>query len=217
MTFRVLFVCAANICRSPTASRIFVGQLRAELAGAVVAESAGISAEPGLPWCEEAHSWVVDQDLAVGDMLEHRSRRLTAAKMTRVDLILAADTDIKSAVLRLDLAARSRLFTLVEAAALASGVQAALAAGLGCQPDRVELELEPFPSEGVEDRLHWLVNEMDAARGLVVPTDRRGRACGADLPDPHSGRVKATHRDMLKTLTEAVSSLNATWSSIVAV
>lgn len=149
-------------------------------------------------------------------MLEHRSRRLTAAKLTRTDLVLAADTEIKSAVLRLDLVVRPKLFTLVEGAALAAGVQEALVAAIGGRPSRDELELQPFPGEGAENRLHWLVDEMDAARGLVATTaSRRGRARGVDLPDPHSGRVKATHRDMLKTLTEAVSSLSATMSSIV--
>jgi protein-tyrosine phosphatase len=215
VTFRVLFVCAANICRSPTAARLFTGRLPEPLVGAVATESAGVSAQPGLPWCEEAQSWVARHELEVGDMLEHRSRRLTAAKMTRVDLILAADTDVKSAVLRVDLAARAKLFTLVEGAALAAGVQEALLDSLNCRPNRNELELQPFPSEGAQDRLHWLVEEMDAARGLVVATGWCGRARSVDLPDPHTGRAKATHPDMLKSLTGAVSSLSATMSSVV--
>lgn len=216
VSFRVLFVCAANICRSPTAARVFIGRLPAGLVGLVSAESVGVSAEPGLPWCEKAQDWVTAHKLEVGDMPEHRSRRLTAAKMTRADLILAADTDVKSAVLRTDLGARARLFTLLEASTLATGVEGALAAAsLDGPPDPSELQLQPLPSGVGEDRLHWLVEEMDAARGLVVASGRGARARGFDLPDPHGGKGSATHRDMLGTLTDAVSSFTATMSTII--
>ncbi|MGI9157361.1 MAG: hypothetical protein ACR2FG_12120 [Marmoricola sp.] len=213
MTFRVLFVCAANICRSPTAASIFAGQLPANLTRAVTTLSAGTSAEPGKPWCKDARKWAKRHGLQSKDMLEHRSRRLTAAKVTRADLILAADTDVKSAILRMDLGSRAQLFTLMEAAALATGVQEEMAASRDGLPSRIGLQLQPLPHRVGEPRLHWLVGEMDAARGLVV-IGHGSRSRGVDLPDLHGGRARATHRATLKTLVGAVSSLTATMSSI---
>ena len=91
MSFRVLFVCTGNICRSPTAEAVFLHLVTREgLAGEIEAESAGIG------------------DWHVGDQPDPRSRaaaaargydleplrasQVSAADFARFDLILAMDS-----------------------------------------------------------------------------------------------------------------------------
>lgn len=214
MSFRVLFVCAANVCRSPTAVRIFIGQCPDDLSRAVVAESAGISAEPGLPWCQVAQDWVRRHHVEVGKVQEHRSRRLTASKTTRAGLILAVDTEVKSAILRTAPRARGRLFTLPEATILAAGVHEALTASLEGRMNRYGLQLEPLPRRTGDVRLEWLVGEMDAARGLVVATGRSSRSGGTELLDPHGARAKSAHRTTLRLLSDTVVSFSRTIDAV---
>jgi protein-tyrosine-phosphatase len=216
VTFRVLFVCAANVCRSPTAAELFIGNLPENLSRTIIAESAGILAEPGSPWCAQAQRWVRRHQVQTGKSKssEHRSRRLTVAKIARASLILAADTDVKSGVLRTDLQARGRLFTLIEAATLASGVEQALGDSRSGLASANGLQLEDVPRRLGEPRLEWLVAEMDAARGLVVPPGRSRLWRSVDVPDPHTGRRRSSHRVALRALSGAVTSLNTAMGSV---
>lgn len=207
MTFRVLFVCAANICRSPTAAQLFTSRLPESLEQVVTAESAGVRVVPGRPWCHDAQKWVKRHRFEVNGSVDHRSRHLSAVDLSGCDVILAADTEIKSAVLRADLRVRSQLFTLLEATTLAAGVQEALADSLGGRLNSDRLRLETLPRPPGIVRMRWLVSEMDAARGLVVPTGRGARAHTTDLLDPHAPGVRSSHRSTLRQLADAVTSL----------
>ena len=226
MAFRILFVCAANVCRSPTAARIFTAHLPDQLSHGVVAESAGVAAQPGSPWCPSAQKWVARHKVPVAGSSEHRSTQLTPATISCANLILAADSEVKSVVLRADLRARTRLFTLLEAAALARGVAAALADSRDGLVASNGLTLQVIPRSLGDPRLAWLVTEMDAARGLVVPAGRGRRSGAMDILDPHARRDGprhrttharrhgASHRTTLRALWEASVSLSSSMGDV---
>lgn len=207
-------MCAANVCRSPTAAKLFTADLPDSLAHELAVESAGVAVEPGSPWCPTAKKWVKRHRGPIDLAGEHSSRWLTADGISGAHLILAADVEVKSVVLRADLEARTKLFTLLEAAMLARGVAAGLGDSHGGLASANVLELEDLPRKRGGPRLSWLVAEMDAARGLVVPV-RRGRRAGTmDILDPHSGRRGASHRIALQAVSDAVLSLGASMRDV---
>jgi protein-tyrosine phosphatase len=108
-TPRVLFVCTANIVRSPIAASLLADRLQ-RIRADVVVESAGL---------REAESFIDDgamlalEDYGV-DLRLHRSRRLEAAMVNGATLILGLEREhVREAVL-LDRTAWPRTFTLKE-------------------------------------------------------------------------------------------------------
>jgi protein-tyrosine phosphatase len=88
---KLLFVCAGNICRSPTAEGVMVRLLgEAGLAGRVVVDSAGTGGwhvgELPDPRTREAAS-------RRGLALTHQARQLRRADLERFDLVLVMDGD----------------------------------------------------------------------------------------------------------------------------
>ncbi|GAA3201818.1 low molecular weight phosphatase family protein [Nonomuraea roseoviolacea subsp. carminata] len=154
-TFRVLFVCTGNLCRSPLAERL----ARATLGPGFVVESAGTRAVPGLPMPEHARRTLLRLG---GDPSGFASRPLTAALVAEADLVLAATVLHRAEVVALHLPAATRAFTIAE-----FGVLAAEADGdaLGGDPDPV-------------CRARTLVDQAAALRGLV-------RVDVPDIADPY--------------------------------
>lgn len=91
-SYRVLFVCLGNICRSPTAHGVFEARVRqAGLAHLVQVDSAGthgyhIGAPPDAR--SQQHALRRGYDLS-----GQRGRQLTAADFDQFDLVLAMDWD----------------------------------------------------------------------------------------------------------------------------
>ncbi|MER7334438.1 MULTISPECIES: low molecular weight phosphatase family protein [unclassified Micromonospora] len=119
MVDRVLFVCHANLCRSPMAEylarRLLTGQ-------PVVVSSAGTDAVDGLPmhpYAAEVATW------AGGDPTGFRSRRLRAEHLVGATLVLAATRRQRSVCTALVPAALHRTFTLRQFARLAEAADAA--------------------------------------------------------------------------------------------
>jgi protein-tyrosine-phosphatase len=195
---------------------MFAGNLPDSLTRTITVESAGVDAESGSPMCPVAQKWVVRHGVTTDTTSEHRSRRVTVNRVNRADLILAADSEVKSAVLRSDLRVRGKLFTLLEAATLATGVEKALAdSGNGGFGGSDVLQLEEVPRRPGDPRLKWLVAEMDAARGLVVPpAGRRRGSSNVDVADPHSGRGRPRHRVTLRALSGAVLSVTSAMGAV---
>lgn len=82
----ILFVCTANICRSPVAEALFAFWLRGQaVPGDWRVESAGTWAEPGLP--ASTFSREVLERLGL-DISSHRSRRVDRAMIEAADLVL---------------------------------------------------------------------------------------------------------------------------------
>lgn len=82
----ILFVCTANICRSPVAEALFADWLRQQgVSGDWHVESAGTWAEPGAP--ASAYSREVLEELGL-DLASHRARRVDRAMIEAADLVV---------------------------------------------------------------------------------------------------------------------------------
>lgn len=186
---RVLYVCTANICRSPSAEALL------QAAGVAQVQSAGVAAVHGAPCCSLA-------PLLAG--VDHRSQPLTAPLVRSADIVLTAAREHQSAVLALDPDARAKTFTIRQAGRLAQwlldeGIVEA-ARMRATAPDGWAQRFEPgdprqyvMPLPAPPERAAWLVAELDAARGFAPapPTAPRRRRRDPepphpdDVPDPH--------------------------------
>ncbi len=261
---RVLYVCTANICRSPSAEALLRDAVAEDdLLADVEVGSAGVHAVEGAPGCTIAPALEGRAD-------EHRSRPLTADLIRVADLILTADREHRSAVIGLLLDARDRTLTirqagrladwLVESGAVEAARRAAGSAAGGERGDvrgrgagdrqadgatgdvskggltpatRSELGdaetsddlpggVAPLPGD-VDSRWRWIVDELDAARGLAPgpasaetpaaarPRWRRAREEADvlhpdDIPDPHV-LGSAWHDAAFQQIRQATESL----------
>lgn len=174
----VLAVCAANVCRSPVIAYLASRRLRP--AGFVTPPSfasAGASARGNVAVCHTMRSRLAGSPgwdaLATG----HRSARLTESDVENAELILAATADERGAVALLRPDARTRTFTLLEAAALA---EHAVARGF----------------RGVAVEIAAIAETMNAQRGRIEPPEPgrwqrlRGRRADFDIPDAHTSRAR---------------------------
>ncbi len=111
-TFRVLFVCVGNVCRSPLGERLLAPRLPAT--GFAVA-SAGVGAMVGAPMSPEA---AVHLEAYGGSADGFTARSLTPDMVSESDLVLTATKAIRSRVLEDSPGALRRTFTVLELAAL---------------------------------------------------------------------------------------------------
>lgn len=190
----VLAVCAANVCRSPVISFLMAREF--SMFGAPddsVFASAGASARGGVAVCHTMRSSLAERP-AWSDFAEgYRSSRLMPEHIEPAQLILTATAAERGAVALLNPAARTRTFTLLEAAALAEHAGSTRAAATAFD-------------------LPTLAELMNAQRGLVEPPrpSRWRRAepeAGFDIPDAHTSRAR--HERVLRTIEVATSRLGA--------
>lgn len=111
-TFRVLFVCIGNVCRSPLGERLLVSKLPG---GDFDISSAGVGALVGSPMVPES---AVHLEAYGGSPDGFAARLLTPAMVERSDLVLTATKAIRSRVLEDSPGALRRTFTVLEFAAL---------------------------------------------------------------------------------------------------
>jgi protein-tyrosine phosphatase len=174
-SFRLLYVCTGNICRSPFAEILTRHLLRGRLGGHAAAafdvSSAGVSAVVGAPMHPDSRAqlapWHLDGPLSA----DFVARQLHSTMIERSHLVLGATAGHRSAVVGQCPAALPITFSLREFARLATGV------------DRAELPAHPVA------RAHALVELARARRGLVPPDPQ-----GDDVPDPIGGPPEAHHR-----------------------
>ncbi|MDG4800615.1 low molecular weight phosphatase family protein [Micromonospora sp. WMMD980] len=118
MLDEVLFVCQANMCRSPMAEFI-ARRLLADLP--VTATSAGTDAVDGAAM----HPYAIEvAGVAGADVTAFRTRRLRAEHLTAADLVLTATRRQRSACAALAPAALGRTFTLHQFARFAAAAPA---------------------------------------------------------------------------------------------
>ena len=91
-SYRVLFVCMGNICRSPTAHGVFRHMVKAQgMAHQVQVDSAGThNYHPGSPPDPRSQHHAVQRGYDLSDL---RARQIQDADFERYDLILAMDWD----------------------------------------------------------------------------------------------------------------------------
>ncbi len=169
--FEILFVCHANICRSPIAERLtpraFADAFGAAGAG-VAASSAGTHAYAGSPM--HGGSAAVLWECGI-DARDFTSRTVNPSALLAADLVLTAGREQRAACVTLAPATVRRTFTLRQFTRLAAAAPAA-----GGQ----------VPSS-VPGRLRVLVDRVNAGRHLVpaVPSEMD------DLPDPVDQPIEA--------------------------
>ena len=126
MSTTILFVCHANLCRSPMAERL-ARHLAAPHSRRIAIGSAGTHAHDGL----EMHPGAVDvlRDCGV-DPSGFRSRGLTIDLLDRADLVLAATREQRSYCVSLAPSTLRRAFTITQFGRLASAIDADRIRGL---------------------------------------------------------------------------------------
>lgn len=180
----LLIVCAANVCRSP-----FAAFLLAKGLPEAIVSSVGVSARTGDPLCGFTREQILTFPEGEDFVESHSATRLDAAAIDEADLILTASEAERSAVAVLVPSARTKTFTLVEAAHSARSL---------AQPLH-------------DMSLLTLAASMHAQRGMVDLPQVRRRArfalrkpsYGIAIPDAHIGDTRR-HDEVYRTVSEAV-------------
>jgi protein-tyrosine phosphatase len=107
----VLFVCTANMCRSPLAQAIAAELAERRGLHELRFESAGRDAFDGLAVTDDALAVAREHGL---DLSGHRSRRLTSELVGRADLVVALDRKARDAVEGLGGAGKTRLLDVAD-------------------------------------------------------------------------------------------------------
>jgi protein-tyrosine phosphatase len=112
-TFRVLFVCTANKCRSPIAEYLLrealVQHWGASAAGRWEITSAGVNAGNGRPMDPKAQEVLAERGIEAAEFI---TRRLTPTLAHGADLILTATREHRGQVALLEPSVLSRMFTV---------------------------------------------------------------------------------------------------------
>lgn len=167
---RLLFVCAANVCRSPLMQFEFSGLVAADGgSGEWRLQSAGAHVAGSLPVCSVVDEILVRDGVAHDDVAAHRSRQIDADLIEDADLVITASLAERAVVARLVPTARERTFTLREANVLSADVTGAASL------DELAVELNKRRAYG------------------LLPTARTGWSFGRphplDIPDDHGSRA----------------------------
>lgn len=197
----VLFVCTANVCRSPYMQFAFSQAVRGwTRSDGWAVKSRGTEAHSGQPMCEIAGDRVFQ--LGGWSAVDgHRARRLAAADLEASSLVLVATRQERSVAARMLPTARPWTFTLREARALAGS--AATPGKLTWTAARVDDPLRAF-AELLNDRRGtvWSQPRRHWARTLVPP-----RPDGdIDLRDVHGSR-RAAHLRTFRRIDVTVAEL----------
>jgi protein-tyrosine-phosphatase len=198
---KILYVCTANVCRSPSAQVLLLDGVSALDLPDVVAASAGVQAVHGTPGCDLAPA-LRSRSSA------HRSRPLDRASVQWADLVLTAERAHIGMAVDLAPEVRSRAFTMLQAGRIASWLLYAnmVAAGRGRAmfgPEWRSRFTQGDPRGQVSaldgNRDAWILEELDAARGLA--------GTGADdLRDPHVDGPEF-HPEVYRQIWDATNAL----------
>ncbi|QDE33764.1 hypothetical protein FIV50_02495 [Microbacterium foliorum] len=190
----ILFVCKANICRSPVMAFAFASSAAKNVDVAV--SSAGTATSSGLGICEIGAAVIAAEPEGIAYAERHHSTALDAGQLARHDLIVVASREERAATARLLPSSRGGLFTLREAVEL------------GRKPfDAAELKLVQGTLRA--ESLAAYAFLLDARRGTLDLQPRRGlftRAASPmaqlDIPDFHHGRRRAHVQGVKGVLAE---------------
>ncbi|WP_134741400.1 hypothetical protein [Nocardioides sp. 503] len=201
MTFTVLAVCAANVCRSPLMA---VGLERSFLArgfgGDVVVRSAGVTATQDAAVCSEVERLTRARGLPWLALGEHRSTPLTDRLIDRADLILTADRRLRSEIVkRARPGATGRTFTLREAAALAD------ATSFRIQGHTVDEQLRSLTAQMNQSRGFTDLPGVERVVTRALPW-RRLEVHTHDVPDAHD-EPRAPHGLVCRLVVPATERL----------
>lgn len=173
----ILFVCTANVSRSPTAEALLRHRLQAGRLGELQLGSAGTAATRGQAIDERMAKLLAERSI---DASGHRSRPVTRDAIASSALVLALGREHRARLAVMAPSARARTFTLLEF-------------------NRLAESLTDWRQDGAT--LDDLVTEV-ARRRAYVPAP----AGPTDIKDPYA-RSGWTYRRTLRLLVAAVSTL----------
>lgn len=182
-TFRVVFVCTGNICRSPTAEiltgHLLKGRLGGREAARFAVSSAGVQAVTGSAMHPLSRDQLAPWGLEGAHSGRFVARQLRCGIVENVDLVLGASPNHRSSVLEEFPELLDRTFSLREFARLAAAVPP-----------------ETLPPDLVK-RARAVVGEARGLRGQIqAPDDDR-------IPDPMGG-PKSSHQLSTVLIFEAL-------------
>ena len=174
-SFRVLFVCVGNVCRSPLGELL----LAPLLPDGFEVSSAGVAALVDEPMAPEAAIHLEEVGLSASGF---RSRQLLPSMVEHSDLVLTATRAIRSRVLEDSPAALRRTFTVLEFADLVDVVDqvpddgpAGLVRGAAAERSRSTLEDDDIPDpyrRGVEANARAAALMSDAVERIAAGLSR---------------------------------------------
>jgi protein-tyrosine-phosphatase len=154
----ILFVCTANICRSPMAAALFRARLGNEVPGSEnwLVDSAGTWAEADIPASENSVKAMSRRKL---DISSHRSKEINKALLEKSDLILVMEPGHKEALQVEFPGIAERVFLLSEMSGEAAAVQDPYGRSRA-EYERTAYILDQYIQKGMEKILSYL--NMDA-------------------------------------------------------
>jgi protein-tyrosine-phosphatase len=129
----------------------------------------------------------------------HRSTGLTIDGLRRADLVLALDRTHATAATQLAPGCRPRMFTLRQAAELASTI-------IDAATDSQFPEGTSLFSDHPQERLRWLVDQLDSARGTLAEQPEGWE----DIPDDHGETTHGATLDEVSTTAHRLAAALAT-------
>lgn len=214
MTFTIVIVCSANVCRSPLAAALMDRALRGHMVRQhVQIRTCGLAAREGEPACLRIGRLLGDSHDVRQALSEHRSALASPATLEGAGVTLTADRQARAGVVRMFPQAHGRVFTLREAGRLADQLSTEMPSALLGAPASLRGALP----DDVESRMRELVSQLDAQRGLgdLVRTERRRTLVapwhplevqGSDVPDAHVDH-RVRHPLVLQLVESSVQSL----------
>ncbi len=110
----ILFVCTANICRSPMAAALTRRRIaEMGLSDQVDVRSAGVRARTGDEACEGAATVLASRDIPLG---EHLSRPMTDKLLQQADIVLVMEEEHRRSLFYLNPKYLGKVFLLTEMA-----------------------------------------------------------------------------------------------------
>lgn len=199
MREKLLFVCTANVCRSPLMEFTFVADADLEGWNAEVA-SAGLGSTTMSRMCDVASGVIADTDGAGDFASNHRPTRLTLDVLDAQDMVITPGRPERGRLARLQPAARARSFSLGEAISLG---------GAPFTSDEIT-RMRDSQGESSPNMLRLYAEALNGRRGRIAVDERPSRrfpwtspAVPSDFPDVHASR-RSQHVRTLKSLHEAV-------------
>jgi protein-tyrosine phosphatase len=183
-TFKVIFVCTGNICRSPMAEQMLIQKAEKNKLPIKVV-SAGVMAMTGDPMTPQSADAMTKRGFTP---TKHISQDLTPKLLEEADLVLTATLDHRGEIARMLPKASKYSFTIDEFARLTSFLRA--------DPEFQE-EFKKKPKETRDQYLKRAMHEAVLLRGMV-PTNLDPK----DVVDPYGESIEvynqvAEHIDVM--------------------
>jgi len=194
---RLLFVCGANVCRSPYLAYLLEQSIRSgKVEGEWLVQSRGVWAAPGARLCPLVSRRIESLPFGSQFATAHRSRSFDADVALDFDMILTASTAERSAIAKLCPQARPWTFTALEASLLSEAD--ATGARSVANPDVSRLR-----SHALE--LHSRRGRLEGPGGMM----RTGASSQLAL-DIADGHVQSgwRHRRALRDIVEVMARLS---------